>query len=257
MSRGRAVTRIITGTVVTAALAAGLARCGNGGDGDALVVSAAASLSAALPSYAETAGFEDARFSFAGSDELAAQIRQGATPDVYAAANTALPEELHADGLLEAPVAFASNRLVLAVPAQSDAVRSLADLREPEVRIAIGDEDVPVGIYTHEVLNRLGAAQSEAILANARSTEPDVLGIVGKLTQGAVDAGFVYRSDVRAAGDRLRAIGLPRRLRADVTYGAGVVTGGERPGDAERFVAELRSAEGQEALRAAGLLPPP
>ncbi|MGH2989231.1 MAG: molybdate ABC transporter substrate-binding protein [Solirubrobacterales bacterium] len=240
-----------------AGLGTGLVGCGGDGGDDELVVSAAASLSEALPAYAESGGYEGARFSFAGSDELAAQIRQGAAPDVYAAANTSLPEELHAEGRLERPVAFATNRLVLAVPAGSDSVRSLTDLSEPDVRIAIGDENVPVGIYTREVLGRLGAAESEAILANTRSNEPDVLGIVAKLTQGAVDAGFVYRSDVSATEDRLEAIALPARLRPEVAYGAGVVTDAEHPAEAAEFVDGLLSADGQRALREAGFLPPP
>jgi molybdate transport system substrate-binding protein len=238
------------------ALGAGVSRCGGDGD-DELVVSAAASLSEAFPPYAERAGHEGARFSFAGSDELAAQIRQGATPDVYAAANTSLPEELHAEGLLERPVIFATNRLVLAVPAGSEDVRSLSDLTRPGIRIAVGDDDVPVGIYTREVLDRLPSGESESILANVGSTEPDVLGIAAKLAQGAVDAGFVYRSDVAASGGRLEGIELPARLRPDVAYGAGAVTDSERPDEAAEFVNGLLGPEGQTALRQAGLLPPP
>ena len=47
------------------------------------------------------------RFSFAGSDELAAQIRKGVKPDVFAAANTKLPEALAKEGRVETPVVFA------------------------------------------------------------------------------------------------------------------------------------------------------
>src|SRR5215212_3203937 len=89
------------------------------GDRPPLVVSAASSLKTAFTGYGERLPGADARFSFAGSDELAAQIRQGVRPDVFASANTALPDELHADGLVESPVVFAANRLVLAVPADS------------------------------------------------------------------------------------------------------------------------------------------
>ena len=94
------------------------------------------------------------RLSFAGSDELAAQIRQGVKPDVYAAANTALPEELHADGLLSEPVEFATNELVIAIPAGSTSAR-LADLRREGTKVAIGSESVPIGSYTRELLARL------------------------------------------------------------------------------------------------------
>src|SRR3954447_19942994 len=88
---------------------------------DTLTVSAAASLKKGLTDYGGQ--FEDAkaRFSFAGSDELAAQIRKGAKPDVFASANTKLPDELYGEGLVQKPVTFAGNELVLAVPAGSDA----------------------------------------------------------------------------------------------------------------------------------------
>ena len=150
------------------------------------------------------------KLSFAGSDELAAQIRQGAPVDVYAAANTKLPDELEQEGLLDTPEEFATNTFVLAVPKGSD-IDAIEDLTEPGVKIAIGSESVPIGSYTREVLSRLPADQEKAILANVRSNEPDVKGIVGKLSQGAVDAGFVYVTDVNAAGDAAegdRASGL-------------------------------------------------
>ncbi|MGH2985242.1 MAG: molybdate ABC transporter substrate-binding protein [Solirubrobacterales bacterium] len=227
------------------------------GEGGELIVSAASSLEPAFSAYAGAAGIE-AKQSFAGSDDLAAQIRQGVRPDLYAAANTSLPEELHAAGLVGEPVVFATNELVLAVPAGPDAeVDSVGDLAAEGVTIAIGDEGVPVGDYAREVLAGLGDAESDAILANVRSLEPDVAGIVGKLTQGAVDAGFVYVTDVVATGGELEAIELPPRLRPAVAYGAAVVDGAENPQGAERFIAGLLEGDGAAALRAAGFRPPP
>lgn len=238
------------------ALAAG---CGDDGDEGAgsgrVIVSAASSLDTAFTNYADTAGI-DAKQSFAGSDELAAQIRQGVTPDVYAAASTSLPDELYGEDLVERPVVFAANTLVIGVPADSD-IRSLEDLEQSGVTVAIGDSQVPVGEYTREVLDRLPEAQGEAILANVRTEEPEVSGIVGKLTQGAVDAGFVYTTDVSAAGDALRAIELPPDLVPDVAYGAAVVVGGENPEGAREFIGGLLDGDGAEALRDAGFLPPP
>ncbi len=211
------------------------AGCGGGDDGESgqLVVSAAASLQQAFTDYAHDAGI-DARQSFAGSDELAAQIRQGVKPDVYAAANTTLPDQLNEEGLVEKPVIFATNSLVLAVPEGSE-ITSIEDLTSPGTAIAVGDPEVPVGSYTREVLDRLPPEQANAILANVGSEEPDVSGIVGKLTQGAVDAGFLYVTDVTATDGQLRAIPLPPALEPDVAYGAAVVTGAEQP----RWGAEL------------------
>ena len=227
-----------------------------GGQGE-LIVSAASSLEPAFTAYVEAAGIE-AKQSFAGSDDLAAQIRQGVRPDLYAAANTSLPDELHADGLVGEPVVFATNQLVLAVPSESDAgIESVDDLAAAGVTIAIGDQGVPVGDYARELLAGLGRARSDAILANVRSLEPDVAGIVGKLSQGAVDAGFVYVTDVVATGGELEAIELPPRLRPEVAYGAAPVEDADNPEGAKRFIAGLLEGDGAAALRAAGFAPPP
>jgi molybdate transport system substrate-binding protein len=236
------------------ALLLSLAGCGGGSDDD-LTVSAAASLKTALTAYARA--FEDAtvRSSFAGSDELAAQIRQGVRPDVFAAANTRLPDALYAEGLVEKPVVFAANRLVLAVPADGT-VTSLDDLAKPGTTIAMGAESVPVGAYTRKLLDGLPAARRDAILANIRSNEPDVAGVVGKVAQGAVDAGFVYVTDVQAAGGELKPIELPDRLEPRVAYGVAVVRGAEHPEQARAFVDGLLRGAGRDALARAGFLPP-
>jgi molybdate transport system substrate-binding protein len=241
-----------------------LAGCGGdddgrpgGGDRPQLTVSAAASLKSAFTEYGSQ--FEDARarFSFAGSDELAAQIEQGVKPDVYAAANTKLPDELHKKGLVEKPTLFAGNQLVLAVPADGSEVASLTDLTKDGVAIAVGQKDVPVGSYTRTVLDRLPADQRKAILANVRSEEPAVAGITGKLTQGAVDAGFLYATDVRASGGKLKAIELQDDLQPTVAYGIAVVKGAQQPEAARAFIHGLLDGEGARALEDAGFLPPP
>src|SRR4051794_18199963 len=231
-----------------------LAGCGGNTD-QQLTVSAATSLKQALTAYQ----FKDAkvRASFAGSDELAAQIRQGVKPDVFASANTTLPEALYKEGLVEKPQVFAANRLVLAVPASGAKVASLADLTKPGVTIAMGSKTVPVGSYTRKVLAKLPPGQSNAILANVRSNEPDVGGVVGKVAQGAVDAGFVYVTDVKGASGELRAIDLPPDLQPQVSYGVAVVKGAKHPQQAKAFVDGLLRGDGRKRLDAAGFLPPP
>ena len=247
-----------------AAVAAMAAGCGeksepSGGSAGAqtLTVSAASSLKDAFDAYAKRFPAAQVRAQFAGSDELAAQIEQGVKPDVYAAANTKLPDQLHAKGLVEAPKVFAGNELVIAVPASGAKVKGLADLGKPQIKLAIGAKTVPVGSYTHTVLDRIGGSQEKAILGNVRSEEPDVKGVVGKISQGAVDAGFVYRTDVKAASGKLRAIALPQRLQPKVAYGAAVVKGAAHPALARQYIDGLMSGTGQAALRAAGFLPPP
>jgi molybdate transport system substrate-binding protein len=164
---------------------------------------------------------------------------------------------LSADGLLARPVVFATNELVLAVPTGSDRVRSVAELQRPGTSLAIGSQSVPVGAYTRELLARLPANEERAILGNVRSAEPDVKGVVGKLTQRAVDAGFVYRSDVAAARGAVHAIELPSSLRPTVSYGAGVVTGTKHRRAAREFVKGLISGPCADALRRARFGKPP
>jgi molybdate transport system substrate-binding protein len=243
--------------VAAAATLAFVAGCGDdGGDQPRLVVSAATSLKAAFEDYRRALDDAEVRFSFAGSDQLAGQIRQGAKPDVYAAANSQLPRELSDEGLVERPVAFATNELVLAVPAGSDKVRALDDLTSAGVDLVMGSETVPVGSYTREVLERLPVGERDAILANVRSNEPDVGGIVGKLTQGAADAGFIYATDVQAAGGKLEAIDLDPGLEPVVIYEAAVVKGAERPDEARAFIEGLLEGEGRHSLVRAGFRSP-
>ncbi|MCW2958318.1 MAG: molybdenum transporter, periplasmic molybdate-binding protein [Solirubrobacterales bacterium] len=253
---------LLTALSLTAATL--VAGCGDDDESDAagggkgtLVVSAASSLKTAFTAYGD--GFRGAkvRFSFAGSDMLAAQLRQGVTPDVFASANTTLPQELFAEGLVGKPAIFAGNRLVLAVPAGTTKVSGLDDLAADGITIAAGSESVPVGAYTRRVLGGLDDAQEQAILAHIRSSEPDVAGVVGKLTQGAVDAGFVYLTDVEATRGRLKAIELPSGLKPQVAYGVAIVKGAPHPEQAAQFVAGLRQGQGRQALLDAGFTAPP
>ena len=230
------------------ALAAVIAVSGCGGSDTKLTVSAASSLKQALPEYQP-----DNRYSFAGSDQLAAQIRAGAKPDVFAAANTKLPDALYREGLVEKPKVFATNTLVMAVPAGTSKIDALGDLAQPGVTIAMGAPDVPAGSYARQVLAKLEPKLQKAILANVRSNEPDVAGVVGKVSQHAVDAGFVYVTDVRAAGGRLKAVELPPPLKPDVAYAAAVVKGTKHEDEARTFVEGLAGAS---ALTKAGFGPP-
>jgi molybdate transport system substrate-binding protein len=242
---------------VLGAVALVIAGCGSGSASKPpLTVSAAASLKSAFTSYSQRFNRASVHLSFGGSDLLAAQIRQGFRPDVFAAANTSLPEQLYKQRLVLRPVVFAANQLVLAVPTSSSKIRSLSDVQKPGVKLAIGSPTVPIGIYTRTVLARLGDPGRARVLANVRSAEPDVTGLVGKLTQGAVDGGFTYITDVRAAGGKLRAIPLARALRPVVSYAIAAVHGSTHLAQARAFIAGLLSRKGRAALLRAGFLSP-
>jgi molybdate transport system substrate-binding protein len=158
--------------------------------------------------------------------------------------------------LVDKPRVFAGNELVIAVPKDSS-INSIDDLAKPGTTLVIGDPSVPVGSYTREVLGRLPDAERKAIVGNVRSEEPEVSAVVGKVTEGAADAAFVYVTDVKAAGGDLRAVHLPERLQPVVAYGISVVRGAPNPELAKRFVAGLIDGPGAAILRQEGFLPPP
>jgi molybdate transport system substrate-binding protein len=245
-------------------LAAAVAGCGGGDSsssgstgssgGGTLIVLGASSLTEAVTKYGE--GFEAATVkpSFAGSDELAAQIQQGAKADIFASANTSYPEELFEEGLVEEPQVFCKNELVIAVPEGSD-IKSIGDLTKPGTKIVIGDKSVPVGGYTREVLARLPKAEEEAILGNVVSEETEVSSVIAKLEGGAADAGFVYVTD-ETGSEGLEPVEIEAKLQPRVEYGVAVVKSSEDKPAAEEFVEGLIDGEGQEDLLEAGFLPP-
>jgi molybdate transport system substrate-binding protein len=238
------------------ALALLIAGCGGGGSGEpALTVLGASSLTAALEKYGGSFEGAEVRNSFAGSDQLAAQIQQGAKADVFAAADTGYLAQLHAEGLAEKPAVFARNRLVVVEP-KGGSVESLSDLAKPGTKIVIGDPSVPVGAYTREVLGRLPAAEQAAILENVRSEEPEVTAVLAKVTSGAADAGFVYATDAKTVAGQVRTVAIPPNLQPDVSYAAAVLTGSDEPELAHRYLDGLLHGRGAEDLRQAGFLPP-
>jgi molybdate transport system substrate-binding protein len=250
------MTRALAALALVTSLASLATGCGGGDDETTITVSAASSLEQAFETYADDLDGFDARFSFAGSDELAAQIKQGAHPDVFASANTTYPDELNKARLVEKPDVFIGNDLVIAFPADNPAgVGSISDLAKPGLDLVIGTGSVPVGSYTREVLGELPSAERSAIQANVRSREPDVTAIVGKLTQGAADAAFLYTSDVEPAGDQLQAISLPTDLAPRVQYGIAVVSGTDHVADARAFIDGLLDPSGQKLLEENGFKP--
>jgi molybdate transport system substrate-binding protein len=237
----------LAGAALAVALAAGRATA----EAPATVY-AAASLTDVFPHVSS-----DARFQFAGSNQLAIQIRQGAPADVLASASAVYTQSLYREGLVERPRTFATSTLVLAVPRSNPAkLRTIADLtRRPRLRLVVAGPKVPIGLYTREVLKRLGLLR---VLRNAVSRESDVKGIVGKLALGEADAGFVYATDVRAASRRLTAIPIPTRGQASVRYEVAVVSRTKHVGAARSFVADLLGANGRRELARAGFgLPRP
>jgi molybdate transport system substrate-binding protein len=214
--------------------------------GGGITVFAAASLTQVFPRIDKAP-----RYSFAGSDQLALQIQQGAPADVYAAASPKYTELLYHNGLLAKPVVFATNKLVIIVPRSNPAhVRSVYDLRRPGLRVVIGDKTVPIGTYTRQILDTLGITAD--VLKNVVSEETDVKGIVAKVALGEADAGFVYVTDSKPVASKVRIVSLPTWAQPAIRYELAVVKASANQAASRAFVKKVLSARGRKLLKAAG-----
>jgi molybdate transport system substrate-binding protein len=221
------------------------------GAGGNFTVYAAASLTDVFPKIDKTP-----RYSFAGSDQLALQIRQGAPVDVYAAASPKYPQLLYHDGLIEKPITFATNKLIVIVPKSNPAhISTVYDLRRPGVKVVIGDRAVPIGSYTRQVLDTLGI--TDGVMPNVVSQETDVKGIVTKVALGEADAGFVYRTDARPVSSKVAKVLIPRWAQPPIRYQLAIVTSTSRTVEARAFIRRVLSKRGRLLLRRAGFGLPP
>jgi len=216
-----------------------------------LNVFAAASLTDVLPKIDRAQ-----RYSFAGSDQLALQIRQGAPADVFASASPKYAELAYRDGYVQKPVVFAMNKLIVLVPRSNPAgIKSVYDLRRQGLKVVIGDKAVPIGTYTRQILDALGITAD--VMSNVVSQETDVKGIVSKVALGEADAGFVYRTDARPVASRTRTVALPGWAQPPIRYEIAVVKASSHAAAARAYIKKVTSARGRKLLAAAGFGLPP
>ncbi|MFL6138480.1 MAG: molybdate ABC transporter substrate-binding protein [Frankiaceae bacterium] len=220
-----------------------------------VVVLAASSLTDAFTTIARR--FEAAhsgvtvRLGFGGSDSLAAQIEQGAPADAYAAASTTTMATVTGAGdAVGQPASFATNQLEIAVPRDDPArVRSLADTTRSGVKLALCAPAVPCGAAAQK------AYAASDLVPRPVTLEQDVRSVLTKVELGEVDAGMVYRTDVIAAGGRVRGVPLTGAARVLTTYQVVEVRTGGNHAAGQAFVAYVRSREAQRVLSAAGFGP--
>ncbi len=214
----------------------------------ALTIFAAASLTNVFPAI-DT----HPTYSFAGSNALAAQIRQGAPADVFASANTSIPQKLYDEGLVEKPVVFTRNTLVLIVPKSNPAgIHSVYDVTKPGVKVDVAAPAVPVGGYTLQILKNMNL--SAAVQKNVVSQETDVREVLAKVALGEADAGFVYTTDARTVRGKVATIGIRWSAQPIVDYAVAVVKSSKHLTAARYYVKKLLRPWAQGKLRAAGFL---
>jgi molybdate transport system substrate-binding protein len=202
-------------------------------------------------------------FNFAGSNQLATQIAEGAPADVFASANAAQMESAVASGRIDAGAArpFVTNRLVVVVPADNPAgITTLPDLATPDTLIVLAAEEVPVGRYSLAFLDRAAADAAfdsgfkAAVLANVVSYEENVRSVLNKVALGEADAGIVYSSDLVGV-EGVAALAIPDALNVVAQYPIAPLNDSAQPEAAAAFVAWVLSDEGQAILAEYGFGP--
>ena len=195
-------------------------------------------------------------FNFAGSNQLAAQIAEGAPADVFAAADAAQMDAAVASGRSDARAArlFATNRLVVVFPADNPAgIASLSDLATPDTLVVLAAEEVPVGRYALAFLDRAAADAAfgdgfrAAVLANVVSYEANARGVLNKVALGEADAGIVYASDLVGA-DGVGHLAIPDALNVVAEYPIAPLNDSTRPDVAAAFVEWVLGEAGQGVL---------
>ena len=229
-----------------------------------LVVFAAASLHDAFTHAGEEFRLRNhgvsLTFNFAGSQQLAEQLVQGAPADIFASADMKQMNAARVRMDTASVRTFARNRLVLAVPnVPGRIVRTLSGLRDKGIKIVLADGSVPAGAYAIEFLSRcqesgeFGSGFREAVLANVVSYEENVKAVLTKIMLDEADAGVVYVSDVAGAAGRSAAtIEIPDRMNVTASYPIGRTLDSRSAVQAERFIAFILSDAGQRLLVLSG-----
>jgi molybdate transport system substrate-binding protein len=229
-------------------------------DKPVVTVFAAASLreafDAAAPAFTKRTGYP-VRFSYGGSDTLAAQLQQGAPADVFVSANQA--QMIRVADLVSAPRTLAHNRLVVVAPKNDERVTALADLAKPGVKVVLAASSVPVGAYTRSALANLakdpayGSDFATRVNANVVSEETDVKAVATKIGLGEADAGMIYATDVTPAlAPKVRVLRFPPGVAPEATYPIALVKSAPNAAGARAFADFITSAAGLAFLKARG-----
>jgi len=227
----------------------------SGGASGTVTVFAAASLTESFTTLGRQ--FEAAhpgttvKFNFGASSSLAENINQGAPADVFASASPKnMQQVVDADGASDSKT-FARNVMQIAVPPDNPAgVREVTDLARSNVKVALCQPQVPCGAVAQQVFENVN------ITVKPVTQGADVKAVLTTVQLGEVDAGMVYRTDVRAAGTKVKGIEIPADQNASTSYPIAALTEAPNPAGAAAFVDYVLSPDGEKVLEQAGFAAP-
>jgi molybdate transport system substrate-binding protein len=232
-----------------------LAGCGGGSDGEVkLAVLADSSLGDAMAeiadSYAQSHPGVTLEVTLGGSQELAAQVRQGRPGgDVIAVADTQSLDDIAK--YVTGRTAIARNSLTIAVaPGNPKRVRNLASLAARGLRVVLGTDAGPIGRDSLQALDKAG------VTVKPSSEEIDVRSVLGRVRNGEADAGLVYITDMKSAGAAASSVAIPASQNVTAVYPAATIRKSSHRKEAAAFVTWLASPEGAALLRKYGLQSP-
>ncbi|MGI5405723.1 molybdate ABC transporter substrate-binding protein [Streptomyces chartreusis] len=191
-------------------------------------------------------------FSFGGSDALAASITGGAPADVFASASPKTMKIVtDAGDAAGTPATFVRNQLEIAtLPGNPDKIASLKDLTESDLKVVLCDKTVPCGAAAEK------AIEAGKLKLTPVSYEEDVKSALNKVVLKEADAAVVYKTDVKAAGDKVEGVEFPESADAINDYPITVLKESQNSEAAKAFIALVQSADGQKVLSEAGFLQP-
>lgn len=203
-------------------------------------------------------------YNFAGSQQLSAQLNEGAPADVFASANRA-QMEVAIEGsrvISGTQKTFVRNRLVVVTPKDNPAgIATLQDLARPNLRIILADSVVPVGQYSLDFLAKASAlpeyteSYSPTVLANVISFEDNVRSVLTKVALGEADAGIVYTTDAALDADNIQLLEVPDALNTIANYPIAPISDSANPALAQAFIDYVLAPEGQQILVKYGFIP--
>ena len=191
-------------------------------------------------------------FNFGGSGELVTQITQGAPADVFASADDSNMRKLTDAGENAGePVVIAKNTFEIIVEkGNPQGISGLADLAKPDLLVVLCADTVPCGKGAATIL------ENAAVTVTPKSLEDKVKGVVTKVTTGEADAGIVYVTDVKAAGDRAAGVAIPAEVNVISNYPMVVTKGASNAAAGQAFVDFVASDAGQSILADYGFIQP-